>query len=80
VSAIQTALNELNSKLIKLEAAVDTQEKKSAEHKQAVQQHQQDLFTAKAVNGNGKYAVDPAVLAGKLDMAIDKVEKILKEG
>ena len=82
MSAIQNALNDLNAKLSKLESVVESHEQKASER--ALKEKQQDLFGgAAAKNGNGGsnvYTIDPALLASKLDMAIDKVEKILQEG
>jgi len=78
VSAIVESLNQLNQALEKLETAAAQQEQK------ALKIRQQDLFGQAAANvsGNGvkKHLVDPAILAQKLDVAIERVEQVLKEG
>jgi hypothetical protein len=82
-SNIQQALGQLFQTLEHLEAAAGRQEHK------AMQIQQQDLFNTRASNGNGngkvngkktQYAVDPALLAQRLDVAIEKIEQVLREG
>jgi signal recognition particle receptor subunit beta len=82
VSEIINALKRLNQSLEKLESAAVEQENR------VLQINQQDLFSAGAppVNQNATteeaasgYAVDPALVARKLDLAIEKVEKLLRE-
>ena len=80
-SDIQQALGQLFQTLEHLEAAAGRQEHK------AMQVQQQDLFNTRASNGNGKvngnraqYAIDPALLAQRLDVAIEKIEQVLREG
>ena len=79
MSAIQSALKGLNTKLQKLEAVVESHEEIVAER--AVKEKQQDLFNGEVPrNGSARHSIDPAVLASKLDNAIDQVEQILREG
>jgi hypothetical protein len=80
VSAILQAVSRLNGAVSKLEVAVVQQEKAtraSSLKKSAV--GQSDLFSAPAANQRGKYVADPVALARKLDVAIEKVEQILRE-
>lgn len=78
MSAILQAVSRLNVAVGNLEkAAVVTQEKSRASGKKAGAA-QIDLFSAPA-NQRGKYVADPAALARKLDVAIEKVEQILRE-
>jgi ribosome recycling factor len=70
VSAIRSALTDLNSIVEKLEGSV-------AVHEEKVQE-QHELFEKSAANAN--VGVDPAILAQKLDVTIQRVEEILKEG
>jgi len=76
VTAILNALMALDRSLDNLEnAAMDT------EHKAAKYQH--DLFNSvSTANGNGHAhnGFDPAFLAGRLDIAIERVEQMLREG
>lgn len=77
MSAILEALNSLNQSLDNLEAAAELVEQKN------IQISQQDLFngdTNGAANGNGHHAIDPAILANKLDVTIERIEEILREG
>lgn len=77
MTAIVNALINLNQSLENLESAAVEQEQK------ALKLQQQDLFGAAArpKNGNGHhFAVNPAVLAQKLDITIERVEQILREG
>ena len=83
MTAILNALSVLNQSLEKLENAAIEQEQKT------LQLQQQDLFGgAPAQNGaknghgdvNGFPVVDPAILAQKLDVTIERVEQILREG
>ncbi len=80
MSAILQAVSRLNGAVSKLEVAVVQQEKAartSPLKKSTV--GQSDLFSAPAANQRGKYVADPAALARKLDVAIEKVEQILRE-
>ncbi len=80
MTAIATAISALNQSLDNLESAAIEQEQK------ALKLQQQDLFNgAPATNGNGAnghngMGIDPAVLAQKLDVTIERVEQILREG
>lgn len=65
MTAILNALTALNQSLDKLETAAVEQEQK------VLRAHQQDLFNS---------AIDPALLAQKLDIAIERVEQVLREG
>lgn len=82
MSAILQAVSRLNGAVNKLEVAVVQQEKsRTVAGKKANTLPQTDLFAAPAVvaNQRGKYVADPAALARKLDIAIEKVEQILRE-
>ena len=79
MTAILNALTALNQSLENLEIAAATQEQK------ALKLQQQDLFNGSAMsangsNGNGHYSVDPAILAKKLDITIERIEQVLREG
>ena len=79
MSAILQAVSRLNGAVGKLEAAVVQQEKGRTSGKKTPA-GQIDLFaTPTAANQRGKYVADPAALARKLDVAIEKVEQILRE-
>ena len=75
MTTIANAISALNQSLDKLENAAVEQEK-------ARKSAQQDLFTngGPAANGNRHLAIDPAVLAKKLDVTIERVEQLLREG
>ena len=82
MSAILQAVTRLNGAVSKLEVAVVQQEKnRVSAGKKAAALPQTDLFAAPVVAANqrGKYVADPAALARKLDIAIEKVEQILRE-
>lgn len=80
MSAILQAVNRLNGAVSKLETAVVQQEKNQKSGKKAAAAPQNDLFSAlSAANQRGKYVADPVALARKLDVAIEKVEQILRE-
>ncbi len=90
MSAIINSLSKLDVALGRLEdAAVKQQQQvKAVRAAAAVPQH--DLFNGAPVsNGNGRLAVlasngrrpaDSAVIAKKLDKAIERIEQVLKEG
>ncbi|HEY0901225.1 MAG TPA: hypothetical protein VGD95_03805, partial [Micavibrio sp.] len=61
-----------------LESAAAAQAKTRAAVGKKSAAGQIDLFTQPA-NQRGKYVADPAALARKLDVAIEKVEQILRE-
>lgn len=74
MSALMQALSKLDHMVGKLEGATDT-----LEH--TLEGQQRDMFAANqaaAANGNGH--VQPAVIAERLDNAIEKVEGLLEEG
>jgi hypothetical protein len=73
VSSIQQALGHLFDSLERLETTAVRQEQKPARGRKL---EQQDLFSGIA----SAFAVDPALVARKLDGAIEKIEKILREG
>lgn len=81
MSAILQAVSHLNGAVSKLESAVVAQEKnRISVSKKVAALPQTDLFAAPvAANQRGKYVADPAALARKLDIAIEKVEQILRE-
>ncbi len=81
MSAILQAVSRLNGAVSKLEVAVVQQEKsRVSTGKKSAALPQTDLFAAPvAANQRGKYVADPAALAKKLDIAIEKVEQILRE-
>ncbi len=78
MSAILNALSVLDRSLGNLEDAAIAQEQK------ALKLQQQDLFNGATngyeSNGNGHMNVDPAVLAQKLDITIERIEQVLREG
>lgn len=78
MSAILQAVTRLNGAVSNLEKAAAAQEKSRSASKKAPATAQIDLFAAPA-NQRGKYVADPAALARKLDVAIEKVEQILRE-
>ncbi len=79
MSAILQAVSRLNGAVSNLEKAAVAQEKSRAlSGKKPSSGPQIDLFSAPA-NQRGKYVADPAALARKLDVAIEKVEQILRE-
>ncbi len=71
-AAIKTSLMDLHGAIGNLENSVvsATAQKKKA---------QEDLFTV-PLKSNAANDMDPKVLAGRLDSAIAKVEKLLREG
>ena len=73
MSAIRQSLGGLARKLEKLEAAAQEQERAIR------QKQQQDLFGAPAAPSRSA-PPRTALLAKKLDGAIEKIEQILKEG
>jgi hypothetical protein len=73
VSSIQQALGGLFDSLERLESSANRQEHKAVKVRK---QDQQDLFSGIA----SAFAVDPALVARKLDNTIDKIEKLLREG
>lgn len=90
MSDIKQALARLNESIDSIESVARHTQGKFQKVKQiaANQSSQRDLFAvaggaavANGSNGNVEYMTfDPAVLARKLDIAIEKVEQILKEG
>lgn len=79
VSAVRSALAQLEGKVAGLEEMVRKQEKRV----QTGLSRQSDLFNAKPANvnsGAAAAAIDQSALARKLDMAIEKVEQLLREG
>ncbi len=77
MSSIQQALGKLFQSIETLDAAsLDCEQK-------ILKGNQQDMFNSTAegvVNGNGHLAIDPSILAQKLDVTIERVEQILREG
>ena len=87
VTTIVNAISALTQSLDKLETAASEQVIKSEQaQKKAALAGQQDLFNGNGhksngvANGNGAIAIDPALLAKKLDVTIERVEQLLKEG
>lgn len=72
---IEQALSGLTQALDNLERAAAVQEQK------ILKIRQQELFNGNANGGKNGYniGVDPALLAQRLDVAIEKVEKVLAE-
>lgn len=71
---ILEALNKLDQSLGHLENACEKQERAvSAQKAAAPMSSQHDLF-------GGAQQIDPAFLAQKLDVAIERVETVLREG
>lgn len=79
MSAIIQALSNLNGSVNRLETAVIQAESTRSLSKKKAAVPQIDLFAQPAANERGKYVADPAALARKLDVAIEKVEQILRE-
>lgn len=81
MTAILQAVSRLNGAVSNLEqAAVVVQEKARVSVGRKKSSPQIDLFAQpSAANQRGKYVTDPAALARKLDVAIEKVEQILRE-
>jgi hypothetical protein len=73
VPSIQQALGQLFDSLERLETTAVRQEQKVVKVRR---QDQQDLFSGIA----SAFAVDPALVARKIDGAIEKIEKLLREG
>ena len=71
--SIQQALGQLFDSLERLETTAGRQEQKTAKTRR---QEQQDLFSGIA----SAFAVDPALVARKIDGTIEKIEKLLREG
>lgn len=78
MSAILQAVSRLNNAVSNLETAAAAQAKSRAAAGKKTAAAQIDLFASPA-NQRGKYVADPAALARKLDVAIEKVEQILRE-
>lgn len=74
MSAILNALMALDRSLDNLEGAALQTERK------AMRLHQQDLFNGASAMANGRGKIDPSMIAGKLDIAIERVEQMLREG
>lgn len=73
MSAIQSALQNLNSVIGQLEHSVETME-------MARRGEQRDMFASAPSNENGQAsAVSGELIAQRLDSAIEKVEKLLDE-
>lgn len=70
---ILEALNKLDQSLGYLETACEKQVQASQERKSGSAMPQHDLF-------GGARQIDPAFLAQKLDVAIERVETVLREG
>ena len=80
MSALLQAVSRLNGAVSNLEQAAVAQEKARAAAGKKKSSPQIDLFAQpSAANQRGKYVADPAALARKLDVAIEKVEQILRE-
>ncbi len=82
MSAILQAVSRLNNAVSNLESAAAAQAKSRAAAGKKSAAAQIDLFaqpSSMAANQRGKYVADPAALARKLDVAIEKVEQILRE-
>jgi len=80
VSTIHEALGYLFQRIETLEAATGAQEQKIKKIKAQQQAHQQDLFNMQTLKARTANGIDPALLARKLDIAIEKVEQVLREG
>jgi hypothetical protein len=90
VSAIYDALIRLNEKVIGLEKSAEIplakvqmlNDKLAAAKKSAgaAKKGQPDLFSVGSAPANKNIGFDTGMLARKLDIAIQKVEQVLKEG
>lgn len=76
MSNIHQALGYLFQRIEALEASAHAQEVRVRNARK--QQPQQDLFAAQ--KQNNVHVIDPNMLARKLDVAIEKVEQVLREG
>jgi hypothetical protein len=77
LSSIQKAIGQLFESLDRLESAASRQEQTVVKfRRQSAAEPQIDLFAGMAT----AFAIDPAVVARKLDNTIDKIEKLLQEG
>ncbi len=76
MSDIVNVINGLGHAIERLEAAAAQQEQK------LLQIQQQELFPAATIPqvSNSANTVDPSMIANKLDSAIEKVERMLREG
>jgi len=76
VSTILNALSILDRSLDSLEGAVSEQEQRALKIKQ------QDLFNESNQANNAQSGIDinPALLAKKLDLTIERMEQLLQEG
>lgn len=70
---ILEALTKLDQSLGHLETACEKQERAATTRKVDIASSQHDLF-------GGAQQIDPAFLAKKLDVAIERVETVLREG
>ena len=66
--------------LVKLEKAVGALEGAASHVESALSSAQPDMFTQGRAPGQGDGGIDPAVVAQKLDHAIERVEGVLSEG
>jgi hypothetical protein len=88
MSDMQNALIRLNDAIEKMDSAARATQIKFSKLEQKIssaQVPQRDLFAVSGVmngtTGQVEYtSYDPAMLARKLDLAIEKVEQVLKEG
>lgn len=82
-AAIRTSLNKLHSAVQKLEGAVEAKKTSLAAQRKGNANHP-DLFGAVTAgqqgNSSNANAVNVRMIASRLDMAINQVEQILKEG
>ncbi len=78
MSTLLNALSELERSVDELESSESRMKDSIARAIQSA--GQQDLFAGGAGAANGNPAPDPAVLAQKLDVAIERVEEVLREG
>ncbi|MFP4314332.1 MAG: hypothetical protein ACLFR0_08395 [Alphaproteobacteria bacterium] len=74
MSAVRSSLENLHNAIVKLESAVGIME-------ESRMGEQRDMFSIAPSNENGTQKIlDGGVIASRLDNAIEKVEKLLKDG
>ena len=73
MSVLRSSIENLHSKIVKLENAV-------VQLEGSMQGQQRDMFSAAPSNENGAQNVDKKAISVRLDSAIEKVEQLLKDG
>ncbi len=79
-AAIQTSLTQLGRAVENLETSVSVAEVNIDATVKAAKSSQHELFSAPSKATSNSNGIDPKILAGRLDSAIEKVEQILRQG